>query len=126
MLGKGVYFARSIEDTLEKAKGGKGACIIAEIRMGNVYEFHKKSIWPVEKNPDYDRGLHNFVKSSAWHEDYDTCYMNHEYDNLDEFCIKDPKKQIIKWVAVIDKEHDKKVAQYGLDTEFELTKCYCV
>ena len=42
MLGKGVYFARSIDDTIGKAQISGGACIIAEVRMDRVFEFEKK------------------------------------------------------------------------------------
>jgi hypothetical protein len=90
MLGKGVYFARSIDDMIGKANNS-GACIIAEIRMDKVFEFDKKSVYSRENNPHYDSQLRDFVCSSEWHNDYDTCYMNHENDNQDEFCVKDPK-----------------------------------
>ncbi len=126
MLGKGVYFARSIADTIGKANAD-GACIIAEIRMGNVFEFHKQSIDTTDlRNPYYDRDLHNIISLSAWHKDYDTCYMNHNDESKDEFCIKDPEKQIIKWVVVVEKIHDVKVTEYGMDTEFDETECCCI
>ena len=37
-----------------------------------------------------------------------------------------PEKQIIKWVVVVNEKYDGKVVQYGLDTKFDSTKCYCV
>ncbi|UJR17622.1 hypothetical protein I4U23_004518 [Adineta vaga] len=40
----------------------------------------------------------------------------------DEFCIKDPS-QILKWIIVIKRESDTKVTNYGLDGEFDDTKC---
>jgi hypothetical protein len=125
MLGEGVYFARSIADTIGKAQNSGGACIIAEIRMGKVFEFDKNTIY-LTRNPRHDKALYSFVRSSEWQKDYDTCYMNHEDESKDEFCIKNAKKQIIKWVVVVDERYDKKVAQYGLNTEFDSTQCYCV
>jgi hypothetical protein len=35
-LGAGAYFARSVNGTINKARGGKGVWFIAEIRMGKV------------------------------------------------------------------------------------------
>jgi len=52
--------------------------------------------------------------------------MNYDTENKGEFCIKDPEKQIIKWVVVINRACDVKVAEYGLDTEFLDTKCDCI
>lgn len=127
MLGAGVYFARSIDSAVYKAVGGKGAYIIAEIRMGRVYEFNRELAYITSgfKRPDNNE-LETFVKCSKWHADYDTCYMNHPDETKDEFCIKDPHKQIIKWVVVIEKGHDTKVEEYELDTEFDSTKCFCI
>ena len=45
---------------------------------------------------------------------------------LNGFCIKDPDKQIIRWVMVIEKEYDPKVEKLGLHTEFDSTECICV
>ena len=126
MLGKGVYFARSIEDTIGKARSKGGACIIAEVRMGKVLEIQKHQVYWTRNSVTYDANLVDFVLSSKWHADYDTCYLNHDKENKDEFCIKDPVKQIIKWVVVVDKSYDKKVEQDGLDTEFDSTACFCV
>ena len=127
MLGKGVYFARSITDTLGKTAGKRGACIVAMIRMGRVFELNKINVMSGRSNAHYDHTLQEFVTSSAWHKDYDTCYMNHNEDeSKDEFCIKDPKTQVIKWIVLVDKEYDTKVAAYGLDKEFGTTQCYCV
>jgi len=115
MLGPGAYFARSLQATIGKVglSGGHGAWIIAEIRMGDVYVTKRQSIDP------------NFVTNGAWRDQYDTCYCVHPDDNLDEFCIKDPKKQIVKWVIVIKEEHDPKVKKLGLDTEFDSTAYGC-
>jgi hypothetical protein len=109
-----------------KTQGGTGACIIAEIRMGKVFEFNKNEIYPIGRSNSFDKKKHSYVRNSEWQNEYDTCYMNHETDNKDEFCIKDPRKQIIKWVVVVDRQYDPKVVQYGLDTEFDSTKCNCV
>ncbi|CAF4066407.1 unnamed protein product, partial [Rotaria sp. Silwood1] len=125
MLGSGAYFARSVEDTIGKANS-YGAWIIAEIRMGKVFEINKKQIYPRFNNPHYNANLHHFVQSGGWHKEYDTCYLNHEMDRKDEFCIKNPQEQIIKWVIVIERQNDAKVSQYGLDTEFDSTKCGCI
>jgi hypothetical protein len=43
-LGPGVYFARSVQGTIGKAKSDGGAYIIAEIRMGKVYEIERELI----------------------------------------------------------------------------------
>ncbi|CAF4756525.1 unnamed protein product [Rotaria sp. Silwood1] len=96
MLGKCVYFARSIADTIGKAQCEGGACIIAKIRMGKVFEFDKQTIYSTGKSTQRDQQLYHF------------------------------KKQIIKWVVMVDKEKDPKVEQYGLDIEFDSTECYCI
>lgn len=116
MLGPGTYFARSLDAAYAKVgpQGGRGAWIIAEIRMGKVFEVHRGRIDS------------NTVSSGAWHSKFDTCYCSHPNDNLDEFCIKDPDKQIIRWVMVIEKEYDPKVEKLGLDTEFDSTQFICV
>lgn len=116
MLGPGTYFARSLDAAYSKVgpQGGRGAWIIAEIRMGKVFEVHRGRIDS------------NTVSSGAWHSKFDTCYCSHPNDNLDEFCIKDPDKHIIRWVMVIEKEYDPKVEKLGLDTEFDSTQCICV
>ncbi len=126
MLGKGIYFARSMQDTIGKANSTGGACIIAEIRMGKVYQFEKQSVIRHVNNPYYDPRLHEFVRSSQWHDEYDTCYLNHDNESKDEFCIKDPVNQIIRWIVVIHDPYDAKVKQYGLDTEFNSTLCSCI
>ena len=127
MLGKGVYFARSMQDTIGKANTSGGACIIAEIRMGRVFQVEKQSIYVTANNPYYNRDLHDFVRHSLWHDEYDTCYLNHNFDqSKDEFCIKDPVKQIIRWIVVIHEQYDAKVRHYGLDTEFNSTQCSCI
>ncbi|CAF4810978.1 unnamed protein product, partial [Rotaria sp. Silwood1] len=115
MIGPGVYFARSLEATIGKvgAAGGFGAWIIAEVNMGKVLVVHRHS-------RDQD-----IARTGEWHAEYDTCYCIHPDDNLDEFCIKDPTTQIVRWVTVIEENDDPNVKQLGLDNEFESTKCGC-
>ena len=50
------------------------------------------------------------------------------YDRLNGITnmIYVPEKQIVKWVVVVNEKYDGKVVQYGLDTEFDSTICYCV
>ena len=123
-LGPGVYFARSIAATEGKAKSDGGARIIAEIRMGKVYEVEKGAI--DKKNPKFDPKTYEYVHRGHWQNDYDTCYMIHDADCLDEFAIKDATKQIVKWVIVIEKGFDPKVERFEMDTEFNSTKCGCI
>ncbi|CAF1046069.1 unnamed protein product [Didymodactylos carnosus] len=123
MLGAGVYFARSPAVSMGKANH-RGAWIVAEIRMGRVFEIERPLI--MGGSQTYDAEKADFVRLSAWHTEYDTCYLVHNEDNRDEFCIKDPATQIIKWTIVVQKEFDSKVASYGLDTEFDSTECYCI
>ncbi|UJR07056.1 hypothetical protein I4U23_011344 [Adineta vaga] len=111
MLGFGVYFARSIEHTKGKARFG-GALICAEIRMGRVKQVTFDQIYTVRD-------------SKAWWDEYDTIYYNHDNDDRDEFCIKDPT-QILRWVIVVAEEYDTKVEKYALDVEFEDTLCNCI
>ena len=112
MLGHGVYFARSADETEGKANA-EGAYICAEIDMGRV-----KQVGP---GPEKDslRGT-----THLWDE-YDTVYYNHSNDARDEFCVKS-QNQILKWVMVIAEGYDAKVHNYGLDTEFDDTKCGCI
>jgi hypothetical protein len=112
MLGHGVYFARSMEETAGKANAD-GAYICAEIEMGRVKE--------VGPGPERDslRGTTHLWK------DYDTVYYNHPNDSRDEFCVKSTD-QILKWVMVVIKGYDEKVRNYGLDTEFDDTMCGCI
>jgi hypothetical protein len=123
-LGPGVYFARSIAGTIGKAKSEGGAHIIAEIRMGKVYEVEREAI--TRKHPQFNADKFNYVHYGKWQADYDTCYMIHEHDNRDEFAIKDAVKQIVKWVIVIEQDFDPKVEKYELLTEFDTTKCGCI
>ncbi|CAF3514349.1 unnamed protein product [Rotaria sp. Silwood1] len=111
MLGFGIYFARSIKNTLGKARF-EGAIIAAEVRMGNVKE--------VTKNE-----LHTVRNTDQWHPDFDTVYYNHEDDQRDEFCVYD-EKQVLKWIIVVDEEFDQKSNEYGMNQEFDDTKCFCV
>lgn len=123
-LGAGVYFARSVDGTLGKHRSAGGAWIIVEVRMGKVYEVSRNKIDP--KHPMYDPNVYEYVTKSKWKQDYDTCYMLHDDERRDEFAIKDPHKQIVKWVMVIDEQFDRKVKLYGLDEEFQSTRCYCI
>jgi len=127
MLGPGTYFARSLDATNIKVgkDGGFGAWFIAEIDMGNVYVTEKRFYDKTSGNPYYNAGIHRFVGDGEWHAEYDTCYSIHADDNLDEFCIKNPAKQILRWVIVIEHPFDRKVELYGLDTEFDSTACGC-
>jgi hypothetical protein len=125
MLGFGVYFARSFADTDGKARAaGKsfyidndslnmfdivGAFICAEIRMGEVRVVKFSEIDEV-RNTD------------SWWSKYDTIYYAHAEENRDEFCIKDPE-QILKWVIIMD---DDRLRRYGLDHEFDNTRCGCI
>lgn len=111
MLGFGVYFARSIENTLGKARFG-GAIIAAEIRMGKVKEVTASEIQTVSN-------------TDSWHPEFDTVYYNHLNPLRDEFCVYD-QSQILKWIVVIDEEYDIKVKEYGMDQEYADTKCYCI
>ena len=123
-IGAGVYFARSIADIKGKSKSDRGAHIIAEIRMGQVYEVEREVI---DKNhPRFDPDKYDYAHHSKWKTDYDTCYMLQNPESRDEFAIKDPVKQIVKWVIVIEQEFDPKVEKYGLLTEFDTTKCGCI
>ncbi|CAF4201776.1 unnamed protein product, partial [Rotaria sordida] len=96
-----VYFARSIEGTIGKAKSSGGATIIAEIRMGKVYEVDRDHI--ANNHPNFKKEIYE-----------------------DEFAIRNANKQIVKWVMVIDQQFDSKVEDYGLITEFDSTKCFCI
>lgn len=123
-LGAGVCFARSVKGTIGKAKSDGGAHIIAEIRMGKVYEVERTRI--DRNHPDFDRDIDDFVHHSKWKNEYDTCYMIHPEQEKDEFAINDAEKQIVKWIMVIEPEFDPKVDKYGLLTEFDSTKCGCI
>ncbi|CAF1329983.1 unnamed protein product, partial [Didymodactylos carnosus] len=94
MLGHGVYFARSMEDTEGKANAD-GAYICAEIETGRV-----KEVGPGAKK-DSLRGT-----TYLW-EDYDTVYYNHSNDSRDEFCVKSAS-QILRRVMMVTQEYDGK------------------
>ncbi|CAF1358700.1 unnamed protein product [Adineta steineri] len=111
MLGFGIYFARSIKNTDGKARF-KGAIIAAEIRMGNVKEVSFNELNTVQN-------------TNEWYPEFDTVYYNHANDERDEFCIYD-ETQILKWIIVVDREHDEKSADYEMKSEFYDTKCYCI
>ncbi|CAF0948570.1 unnamed protein product [Adineta ricciae] len=110
MLGHGVYFARSREGTDRKANR-QGAFICAEINMGRVLRVNA-----------HERNLYRGKKD--WWTTHDSAYFCHPDAAFDEFCIKDPS-QILKWIMVIEK-NDSKVELYGLDQEFDDTKCSCI
>jgi hypothetical protein len=95
--------------------------MIAEIRMGKVYEVEREVI--TKGHPRFDHQEYHYVHHSKWQADYDTCYMLQVPESNDEFAIKDPASQIVKWVIFIDQEFDPKVERYGLRTEFDSTKC---
>lgn len=111
MLGFGIYFARSIKNTIGKARFD-GAIFVAEIRMGKVKEVTSQEI-PTVRDSD------------QWHPEYDTVYYNHETDQRDEFCIYD-ESQILQWIIVVNDDFDSKVEDYGMDQEYEDTKCFCI
>jgi hypothetical protein len=127
MLGPGAYFARSTKATLSKI--GKpeqtGAWFVAEIRMGEVFQVEEHSIRSFTKNTHFDHDLQRYVVNGNWHGNYDTCYFNHHVPSRDEFCIKDPAVQILRWVVVIETPHDKKIAAYGLNEELYARACGC-
>ncbi|CAF4432491.1 unnamed protein product [Rotaria sp. Silwood2] len=111
MIGHGVYFARSREGTERKANR-HGAYICAEIDMGRVLEL----------GPE-DRNLYR--GKNDWWAMHDTTYFCHPDSRLDEFCVKSPT-QILKWIMVIEEEFDTKVVTYGLNKEFNDTRCWCI
>lgn len=111
MLGFGVYFARSIKNTLGKARF-EGAIIAAELRMGKVKEVTKNELFTV-KNTD------------SWHPEFDTVYYNHADDARDEFCVYN-ETQILKWIVVIDQAFDGKIKNYDMANEFSDTRCFCI
>jgi hypothetical protein len=39
--------------------------------------------------------------------------MIHHNDHLDEFVVKEPAKQIVKWITVVDEEFDKRVVIFS-------------
>jgi hypothetical protein len=127
MLGPGAYFARSTEATLMKI--GKpdqtGDWFVVEISMGKVFSVEETSIRTYPSSTLFNPDLKRFVSNGDWHQEYDTCYFKHSTESKDEFCIKDPEKQIIRWVVVIEAPHDKKIASYGLDVELEAGPCGC-
>jgi hypothetical protein len=61
-LGKGAYFARSIDGTINKARGGKGARFLAEVRMGKMYEVERQLI--DKKHRSFNPEVHDYVYHS--------------------------------------------------------------
>lgn len=93
-----------------------------------IWEKFTKSNARLKPKPMRDLTLHDMlinVHYGKWQEDYDTCYMVQEHKNREEFAIKNPASQIIKWAIVIERPHDHKVAKYQLDTEFDSPLCDC-
>ena len=123
-LGAAVYFARSTAGTIGKAKSDGGAHIIAEIRMGNVYEVEREVI--TRGDPKFNAEVYDYAHHTKWVDKYDTCYMIQKSEARDEFVIKDAEKQIVKWVIVIEEGYDPKVERFGLATEFDTTRCGCI
>jgi hypothetical protein len=127
MLGPGAYFARSTEAT--KGKIGKadqtGAWFVAEILMGKVYPINSYSIRSHPNNTRFNPDLCEYVKEGKWSDEFDTCYYRHHKDVRDEFCIKDPNKQILKWIVIIEAPYDRKLSSYGLDAELKSGRYGC-
>ncbi|UJR19339.1 hypothetical protein I4U23_022468 [Adineta vaga] len=111
MLGYGIYFARSIESTEQKARKD-GAYICAEVRMGKVLMITRPELWQVSD-------------SNAWWADYDTIYFKHEKEERDEFCVKS-SDQVLRWVIYVEPAMDLKLKLYGMDEEFSDTACNCI
>lgn len=122
-VGRAAYFARSIDGCEGKYRSKGGARIIAEIHMGKVYEIEREV--KTKTHARFDTAQYAYVHYGKWQEDYDTCYMVQEHKNREEFAIKNPASQIIKWAIVIERPHDHKVAKYQLDTEFDSPLCDC-
>lgn len=128
MLGPGAYFARSMKGTERKVghKGGRGAMFVAEIEMGKVYEAHDGISRGRNGDPRFDPREREYVMSGAWANDYDTCYFRHFDESQDEFCIKDPEKQIRRWVVFIEGQYDRKLNDYRLFSELDSSMCGCI
>lgn len=86
-----------------------GAFIGAEVNMGRVRVISAAEINEVSN-------------TDCWWEHYDTIYYAHVNENLDEFCVRSPH-QISKWIMVMD---DDRLRRYGLDHEFDNTRCGCI
>ncbi|CAF0981021.1 unnamed protein product [Adineta steineri] len=80
--------------------------------MGNVLKLN-----PEER--------HLYRGKNDWWSTHDTSYFYHPDPRYDEFCVKSPS-QILKWIIVIESGFDSKVISYGLNTEFNDTKCLCI
>jgi hypothetical protein len=85
--------------------------------MGKVYQVEECLIRPHPNNMSFNHDLQQYVMKGEWSTEYDTCYFKHHTGSKDEFCIKDPAKQILRWVIVIEAPHDRKLSAYVLDTE---------
>ena len=86
-----------------------GAFIGVEVNMGRVRVISAAEINEVSN-------------TDRWWEHYDTIYYAHDSENLDEFCVKSPDP-ISKWIMVMD---DDRLRRYGLDHEFDNTRCGCI
>lgn len=60
--------------------------------------------------------------TNAWWRDYDTIYYQQDSEDRDEFCVKSPG-QVSKMIMLMD---DERVYEYGLDREFDNTRCDCI
>lgn len=128
MLGPGAYFARSRDGCKPKVREQHlaGAWFIAEIEMGQVYPVDGEVIRKDFDSPRYDRQKDMDMREGKWAAEHDTCYYRHPEESRDEFCIKDPKRQIRRWVIVIEGQHDRKLMTYGLGTELSSNMCGCI
>jgi len=112
-LGTGVYLRRSIDST-----NTFGAYFVLEIDMRKVHVVDAKEIYGQsgKKQSEY----------SQWQRQHDTCYVIHSDSQNDEICIKNSRKQIRNWLVIIEEYFDKKIPEYQLDTEYDLTQCRCI
>lgn len=66
--------------------------------------------------------INEVSNTDSWWQTHDTIYYAHDEESRDEFCVKDPA-QILKWVIIMD---DDRLHRYGLDYEFDSTRCWCI
>lgn len=69
-----------------------------------------------------DADIDEVKNTDSWWDTYDTIYYNHEEENRDEFCVKDPK-QILNWIIIMN---DDRLRRYGLNDEFSDSCCGCI
>lgn len=60
--------------------------------------------------------------TNTWWKDYDTIYYQQDSEDRDEFCIQS-SDQILEMIMLMN---DQRVEDYGLDREFEKTRCFCI